>query len=74
MSALPSNPNIILSTSPSAMYHSSLHRPSRISLELAYLVSNVELANTVSLLHNLSNKLMAADEVGRAFEVSSVEV
>jgi hypothetical protein len=56
------------------MYHSLLRRPSRKSFKLAYLLSNIELANTVSLLHDLSHKLMAADEVGWAFEVSAVEV
>jgi hypothetical protein len=56
------------------MYRPPLRQRSRTSLELAYLIPNIELANTVSLLHNLSHKLMAADKVGWAFEVSAVEV
>jgi hypothetical protein len=56
------------------MHHSQVRRPSRTSLELAYLISNIKLANTVSLLHDLSHELMAADEVRWAFEVSAVEV
>lgn len=43
-------------------------------MELAYLVSDIELLYIVSLLDNLADKLMAADEIGRTFEVSSVEV
>lgn len=43
-------------------------------MELAYLVSDIELLYIVSLLDDLADKLMAADEVGRTFEVSSVKV
>jgi hypothetical protein len=74
MSAFLLNPRIFSTTSPSAMYRPPLRQRSRTSLELAYLIPNIELANTVSLLHNLSHKLMAADKVGWAFEVSAVEV
>lgn len=53
---------------------SSLRRPSLSPLELAYLVTNVELLDIVSLLHNLADKLVAADKVGRALQVSTVEM
>ena len=43
-------------------------------MELAYLVSDIELLDVVSLLDDLADKLMATDEVGRTFEMSSVEV
>lgn len=51
-----------------------LHRPSLSALELAYLVSNFELLHVISFLHDLADKLMTADKVGWAFEVTSVEV
>ena len=43
-------------------------------MELAYLVSNVELLHIVALLHDLADELMATDEVWRAFEVSTIEM
>jgi hypothetical protein len=43
-------------------------------LELAYLVSNVELLHIVSLLHDLTNELVATDKIGRTFEVSAIKV
>ena len=43
-------------------------------MELAYLVTNVELLHIVALLHDLAYELMAADEVGRALQVSTVEM
>ena len=39
-----------------------------------YLVSNVELLYIVSLLHDLADELMAADEVGWALQVSTVKM
>lgn len=48
--------------------------PSLSSVELAYLVSNIELLHVVSLLHDLADELMAADEIGRALQVSTVEM
>jgi hypothetical protein len=41
---------------------------------VAHLVSNIELRHLISLLDDLSNKFVATDEVGWAFEMSSVEV
>jgi hypothetical protein len=61
-------------TFPPVESSSSLRRPSLSSLELAYLVSNVELLHIVSLLHDLADELVAADEVGRALQVSAVEM
>jgi hypothetical protein len=61
-------------TFPPAKSSSSLRRPSLSLVELAYLISNVELLHVVSLLHDLANKFMAADEVGRALQVSAVEM
>jgi hypothetical protein len=61
-------------TFPLAKSFSSLRRPSLSPVELAYLVSNVELLDIVSLLHDFADELMAADEVGRALQVSAVEM
>jgi hypothetical protein len=58
--------DFFLSTSPSAKSSSSPRRPSLSPLKLAYLISNVELLDIVSFLHDLTDELMAADEVGRA--------
>ena len=38
------------------------------------LVADLELLDAVALLDNLTDELVAADEVGRAFEVAAVEV
>lgn len=59
---------------PPATSSSSLRQPSLSVSKLAYLVSNVELLHIVSLLHDLADKLMAADEVWRALQVSTVEM
>ena len=39
-----------------------------------HLITNVELLHSITLLHDLADKLVPADEVGRAFQVAAIEV
>ena len=59
---------------PPAKFSSSLRRPSLSPLELAYLVSDVELLYIISFFHDLADKLMTTDEVWWALEVATVEM
>ena len=59
---------------PPAKSSSLLRRPSLSPLELAYLVSDIELLYIVSLLDDLAHKLMTTDEVWWALEVATVEM
>ena len=43
-------------------------------MELAYLVSDVELLYIISFFHDLADKLMTTDEVRRTLQVASVEM
>lgn len=39
-----------------------------------HLVADLELAHSISLLHDLAHKLVSANEVRRALEMSAIEV